>query len=129
MEILREPTKAEITGDVTDESSQAFVPIALPSGRVKTVKDRFNKRINQEEQKAMSQGKPFAVWAIRADIKDLQDEFNKRWKRQGYIKGFKIPTLNEIKWDKYSNVKNWELLEESAKHDPYYLKYIDYKYL
>ena len=118
MEILRNPTRAEITGDVNSDTSRAFIPIALPSGRVESVKDKFNKRINQEEQKAMSEGKPFAIWAIRADIKDLKDNFTKKFRRQGYIKGFKIPTLDEIDWKKYSDLKNWELIIEDKVRDP-----------
>lgn len=118
MEILRNLTNEELTGDVNSDTSPAFVPIALPSGKVETIKDKFNKRINQEEQKAMSEGKPFAIWAVRADIKDIQDDFAKRFKRQGYVKGFKIPTLDEINWKKYSDLKNWELITEDKVRDP-----------
>lgn len=122
MEILRNPTKQELTGDVTDESSQAFVPIAVPGGRVKSVQERFNERINIEEQKAKAKGLPFATWAIRDEMKDLRDELHKKFKRQGYVKDFKIPTLNDIKWEKYSDLKNWEIVKEDKVRDPAFSK-------
>ncbi len=137
MSIIREPTRAELSGDVTDENSQAFVPILLPEGKVMSVKDKFSERINQEEQKSIKLGKPFAIWAVRAEVKDLQDEFNKKFRRQGYVKDFKIPTLDEIDWKKYSDLKNWELLDESVKKDdnlskinrlPVFVKYKTYRY-
>lgn len=137
MEILREPTKAELTGDVTSETSQAFVPIEVPTGKVISVKDKFNARIALEEQKAIKKGLPFATWAVRSDVKDLQDEFNKKFKRQGYVSGFKIPTLDEIDWNKYSDLKNFELVDEGVQQDKYlskinrlpvYMKWKKYRY-
>ena len=121
-EILRYPTKEELSGNPNDETSPAFVPIAVPGGRVKSVKERFNERINIEEQKAMTKGLPFATWAVRNDIKDLSDEFNKKFRRQGYLKDFKIPTLDEIEWDKYSDLKNWEVIKEDMVRDPQFSK-------
>ena len=137
MEIIREPTRQELTGDVTDENSQAFVPIELPSGKVQTPKDKFNERLGEEEQKAMKLGKPFAIWAAREDIKEIQENFNKQFRRQGYVKGFKIPTLDEIDWSKYSDLKNFVLLEESEENDagltkmhiaPINIRYKKYQY-
>ena len=137
MDILREPTRAELSGDVTDESSPAFVPIALPGGKVETVKSRFEKRIIKEEKKAYSEGLPFPVWAVSAEVKDIQDDFNKKFRRQGYIRGFKIPTLDELDWSKYSDLKNWEVIDQGAKHDahlskihrlPVFVKWTKYMY-
>lgn len=66
----------------------------------------------------MKQGKPFAIWAAREDVKEIQENFNKQFRRQGYVKGFKVPTLDEIKWEQYSDLKNFTLLEESEEADP-----------
>lgn len=137
MEILRNARPDELAGDVTDETSKAFVPIVTPTGKVLSVKDRFEARIAKEGQIAIKKGLPFATIVVREEIKDLQDEFDKKFKRQGYVKNFKIPTLDEIDWKKYSDVKNFEVLEEGKEHDKYlskihrlpvFIKYTKYKY-
>ena len=137
MDIIRDPTQSETQGDVTDETSKAFIPLVTTEGKTLTAQDRFEVRLADEEQKCIKKGLPFAKAVARADLQDIQDRVNREIKRQGYIGDIKIPTLNEIDWSKYSNLKNFEVIDEGVQADdhlsrihrlPVFVKYKKYKY-
>jgi hypothetical protein len=114
MDIIREPSKDETYGDVTDETSKAFIPLQTPQGRIKSPSDKFAETISKYQQVAIKKGLPFADAAARADLKDIQDELLKRWSRQGYVNKEELPKIN---WDKYSDLKNFEIIESDYKRD------------
>lgn len=110
---FRQPTQNEL-------ASYIDVPIHTGAGRVLTPKDRFNARIAQEVLKCTKKGIPFAEAVARADVKDIIDSFNKKWKRQGFVdSNYKFP---EIDWNKYSDLKNFEVLDEGQVNDKYLSK-------
>ncbi len=114
MDILREPNRDEIFGDTNDDTSKAFIPLQTPSGKVLSPLDKFNTTISKHQIEAIKKGLPFAEAAVRADLKDIQDELLKRWSRQGYIEKDALP---KIDWGKYSDLKNFDKLGEGYTRD------------
>ena len=114
MEIIREPNKDELYGDINDDTSKAFIPLQTPSGKVLSPLDKFNQTISKHQQEAMKKGLPFAEATVRADLKDIQDKLFKTWTRQGYVKEGEMP---KIDWKKYSDLKNFEVIEEGYTRD------------
>jgi len=125
--ILREPTKDEL---------RDFEPLQVPGGKFKSPQDKFNENVALAQQKAIKKGLPFATAAVRTDAKDAVSAWTNRYKRRGYVdkKSDPFPTLN---FEKYSDLKNFEVVETDQKHDEYlskihrlpiYLKYTKYKY-
>ena len=114
MDIIREPNADEIHGDVNDDTSKAFIPLQTPKGKVLSPADKFNATISIEQQKAMKKGLPFAEASARADLKDIQDELLKKWSRQGYVNKGEV---DKIDWKKYSDLKNFEVLDEGYTRD------------
>lgn len=114
-ELIREPEKNEWSRSV-DSDAGIDVPLLLPKGKFLTPKDKFNQRLAEEELKASRAGLPFAAAVARADVEDLNRELANQLKRQGFInKDYK---LNGIDWSKYSNLKNFDVIEEGTQHDP-----------
>ena len=117
MDIIREPLPSEVRGDPADETSKAFEPILLPGGRIpKTPHVLFEEVMSKESQKATRNKLPFAEATARADYRDKLEEWEKTYRRQGYaIK--KKPTFEDIDWGKYSDLKNFELIDEGQTRD------------
>ena len=93
-----------------------FVPILTAQGIPETAEDKFRKKLAEEKLKATQKGLPFAgVVAM--------DEFNSYYKSQkeeqmrkfGYI-AEEIKPL-KVDWAKYSDLKNFDVLEESERVD------------
>lgn len=114
MDIIREPNRDEIFGNTNDETSKAFIPLQTPTGKVISPVDRFNITISEHQVKAIKKGLPFAEATARADLKDIQDELLKRWSRQGYVKDGELPKIN---WGKYSDLKNFEVIDKGQTRD------------
>ena len=107
--IIREPTIDE---------RRDFEPLQTPAQRtVITPHAMFERKMAEEEKKAIRKGLPFAINVLRAETADAIDSWEKRWKRRGYvdIKTDPYPTVN---WNRYSDLKNFEILEEDEKLDP-----------
>ncbi len=104
MTIIREPEKSEL---------RDFIPLQTPTGRVVSPKDKLSARIGKEMLKATKKQLPFADAATRADIKDLSDAEQKRWEREGVVKDWNP----EIEWNKYSDLDNFEVIDEGEIHD------------
>ena len=139
MEIIRNPNKDDLDRPDFDPvllNEKGFQPIEDTSGLVRTPADLFAEKLAMETFKAQKKGLPFAEVAARADYLDKVDSWNKEFKRQGYATK-KKPTFDEIDWNKYCDLKNFELLEEGTTRDPtmskehkvaVYLKWKKYKY-
>ena len=127
-EIIRDPTSEELRTYID-------VPLDNASGRVLTPRDKFNKKLAGEEQKAVKKRLPFAAAAARADVKDIVDSLNKKLKRQGYIEDdYELP---DVDWSKYSNLKNFEVIDQGVESDlhlskihrlPVFVKYTKYRF-
>lgn len=132
--IIRDPTKDEL-GRGPDSEHGIDIPLVTGKGKFVSPKDKFIQRLAEEEQKATKLGLPFASAAARADVEDINRDLTNQLKRQGYInKDYK---LTGIDWSKYSDLKNFEVLEEGTQHDPglssrhrlpIYIKLVKYKY-
>lgn len=113
--IVRDPVKSDMSTS-QDSEYGIDIPLVTSKGKYITPKDRFLKRLADEEQKATKKGLPFALAAAKADVEDINRQLTNQLKRQGYIsKDYKLDT---IKWDKYSDLKNFEVIEEGETHDP-----------
>ena len=106
--------RPDIEGDLT-----GFIPIATPRGKVVTPRDKFLNRLAEEELKATKLSLPFANGAAKADVEDLIKTVENQWKRQGYVdKNIKDKlNLNSIDWAKYSDLKNFKILDEGTVSD------------
>ena len=135
MAILREPT----TGDIAErtEGEGTMIPLSTP-GRtiVKSPKDKFEKQIMAKEQEAMKEGLPFAISALREETRDLAKAWETRWRRRGYVDDKKDPHPR-VDWEKYSNLKNFEVVQEGEQLDqqltkvnkfPIFVKWIKYQF-
>lgn len=107
--IIREPTADE---------RRRFQPLQTPSQSIViTPQAKFEKKMAEEEKKANRKGLPFAINVLRAETADAIEDWEKRWKRRGYV-DTKTDPYPTVDWNKYSNLKNFEILEEDEKLDP-----------
>ena len=131
-DITRPQTETEKIGE------EAFVPIM--TNKKKVIKEpiaAFKSKIALEEQKAHRQHLPFAWKAVEDEFKDeieRQKKDNKRLYGSERAVPLKMPNIN---WSKFSDLKNFEVIEEGDKHDPdlskrhnvlVYVKKIVYKF-
>ena len=123
--IIRYPERSEL---------KDFIPLQTPIGKVTSPKDKFNERIANEQLKATKKGLPFAEVAVRADVIDEMEKYLKVWKRTGDNNKDWNP---KIDWDKYSDLKNFEIIDTGKTYDkqsskenrlPVFVKYKTYKY-
>jgi len=129
MGIIRNPNSEEL---------KDFIPIAGPSGKTRNAEQKFNDKLAEELEKAMKNGLPFCDKAARNDWKDYFDKTAKdHMRRYGYIKMEEVK-MPEIDWGKYSDLNNFEFIEEGEKRDdaltkahfnrPIIIKFKTYKY-
>lgn len=105
-----------------------FVPIEGRKKRKLTAEELFNETLASEEQKAIKTldkdnvGLPFAARAARDDFKDYYDlEVKKNIRLNGYLEPSEIKPL-KMNWAKYSDLKNFEIIDEGEAQDEYLTK-------
>ena len=123
---MREPTDAE---------KADFVP--LFDKPKKSVEDTFLNMLGKKQQEALKKGLPFCDRAAKDDFYDYYNEQTKlSMRKNGYVKVEEIKPI-KIDWEKYSELKNFELTEEDEKRDshlsdkhriPVYVKFKVYKF-
>ncbi len=127
--IIREPT--------TDEKRD-FTSLAGAGGRrIITPETRFKNELNKKQQEATKKHEPFFAKAATDDFKDYYDKEKKlNIRKFGYLIPEKIKPF-EPDWNKYSNLENFELVEDGDKYDenlskrynmPVYVKKKVYKF-
>jgi len=112
--IVRKQTEAEkdMTPDA-DGNTPGFISII---NNPKTAQSEFNKQLIKE-QKKVGNTKPFADQVARADFDDhYRLEAQKSMRKNGFVKAEEIKPL-KMDWSKYSDLKNFELLEEKETPD------------
>jgi hypothetical protein len=77
--------------------------------------------ITQYEVEAHKKGLPFAGQVAYDDFKDELENWKKELKRLGYANKSK-PDITKLDWKKYSDLKNFELIEEGEQFDSYLSK-------
>jgi hypothetical protein len=111
--IIRTPTESE---------KKDFIPIVNPSRREKTEIEKFNEELGKKMQICISNGVPFCDKAARDDFKDYwEDEVKKNVRKNGYLKPEEIKPF-KINWTKYSDLNNFEIIDEKEVSDEYETK-------
>ena len=132
--IIREPTTADLAE--TEPGEGPMVPLQTPKGKVITPQAKFERKMAEEEVKALKKGLPFAINVLRAEIADVIGDWEKRWKRRGYV-DIKADPYPTVEWARYSDLKNFEVVEKDEKLDtglsdkhrlPVSIKYTKYKF-
>ena len=107
MNIYRKPTEDEL---------KDFIPLVKTS-RNKTASEKFREDLNKAEQEATKKGLPFARQVAEDDWKDHYSEQTKTLMRQdGYVDVQKIEPF-KVDFNKYSDLKNFEVIEEGETFD------------
>jgi hypothetical protein len=102
----------------TDNQKKDFVAIVDPS-RKKSVQEEFEEKLSEEQQKATKKGLPFCDRAARDDFKEgYEDQAKKSMKQYGFVKRDDIKPV-KLNWAKYSDLKNFEVIEEGETYDRY----------
>ena len=110
--IIREPTA---------EERRDFTPLTGGS-KSKTSNEVFEEQLAGAEQKAIKEGKPFAAKVARDDFNDMiQDQVKKSVRKNGFIEWSEI-RMPKMDWSKYSDLKNFELVDEGEKADEHLTK-------
>ena len=108
--ILRKMTDQD--RDTSDGRIQ--VDLNRPKSKM-TIQERFQLKINEAEKKATKGSLPFARHAARDDFKEtLEKEKNVQLREKGHIDTITIPVIN---LDKYSDLKNFEIVSEDEVYD------------
>lgn len=83
--------------------------------RKKSWQDQFTIELNKQAKKIGNNG-PFARHVAKEDYYNLVELWEKEWKRIGYATKPR-PTAKDLTWAKYSDIKNFELLETKQRND------------
>jgi len=120
----------------SEEARRDFTPIIDP-GRKMNEKEKFEEEIAKQMQLAHSKGLPFAEKVARDDFNDHYEKQAKlSMRKRGYVNAADIKPV-QMDWEKYSDIKNWELVNEGERYDEHlskrlnlevYFKYKKYKF-
>ena len=116
MSEIMNPTEQQLAPDSLGES---MVPISDARGRIYPEGTRFNRELVEQETAANKKGLPFASRVARDDYKeDVENQKTLQMKEFGFINKVKLkkPKMN---WKKYSDLKNFEVIEEKEVPDEY----------
>ena len=111
-EIIREPTEQE---------KKDFTDISFKDKN--TARIKFEEELAKKEQEAIKKGMPFAKQIARMEFNDYyEDQATKSIRKNGYIDLNDIKPL-KIDWKKYSDINNFELIDEGEEYDPQLTKH------
>jgi hypothetical protein len=106
----------------TEEERKDFIPIADPRKRNKNAKERFNEELCNHQQEAAAKKLPFCDRAARDEFSDYyKNQVQVHTRKYGYVKVEEIKPI-KMDWSKYSDLKNFEVLEEGEKFDEHLTK-------
>lgn len=109
--------ESNIIRSPTEDEKKDFIPIIDPKRRKKTAEELFNEELCKQQQIASKKGLPFAEKAVRDEFKDYYSDISKKHRRAyGFVKFDEIKPI-KIDWNKYSDLKNFELIEEGETPD------------
>jgi hypothetical protein len=114
--IIRNPRPDELdtTPITSDGNSTGFELIGYKN--YMTQEEKFEIELTKQEQIASKKKLPFAHQVARADFKEFFRQLNEKIQRQGMLySGDK--TEPEMNWEKYSDLKNFDLIEEGERPD------------
>jgi hypothetical protein len=106
----------------TEEERKDFIPIADPRKRGKNAKEKFEEELCNHQQEAAKKGLPFCDRAVKDDFNDYyKNQVQTHTRKYGYVKVEEIKPI-KMDWNKYSDLKNFELLEEGERFDEHLTK-------
>ena len=87
--------------------------------RRKTSHEKFEAELGIKELEATKKGLPFAKVVARDDFqRAIQSQIDEQMKEYGNVEFPEKLKLPEMDWDKYSDLKNFELIDEGSTYDP-----------
>ena len=101
-----------------NQSDGQFIDVNLNKPkRKKTSREVFTKELQKQEIIATKKGLPFARHAVRDDFeRDLKAQHDEMMRMEGVVDGTKLK-IPKIGWSKYSDLKNFDLVDEGEKFD------------
>lgn len=112
--IFRKPT--------TNDKNYFDIDLNRPK-RIKTPQQKFEEELSKKEIEASKKGLPFARKPAREDFQNaIQSQVNQQVREYGRVEYPEQIKLPNIEWDKYSNLDNFELIEEGERFDEYLSK-------
>ena len=112
--------EGELIRDPTADEKKDFIDISYKDSTSAEIK--FKSQMADEEQIALKKGLPFATNIAINDFKDYyESEVKKAVRKFGYIPKGEIK-LFKPDWKKYSDLKNFELINEGEMSDAYLSK-------
>jgi len=112
----------DIIRNPTPEEKMDFIPIATRSGKVISPEIKLAIILAEEGQKALKKGLPFAAQVARDDWKEAyESQIKASKKKHGSVDPADIK-LVEMDFSKYSNLKNFDVIEEGDKFDEHLSK-------
>ena len=103
-ELIRDPNSNELSN---------FIPLATRKGRYIEPETAFLREVAKYQLEAIKKGLPFAHVAAITEWKDFQDTQKKEYQREGFIQTREF----KIDWDKFSDLNNFDLIDEGEKLD------------
>lgn len=99
-----------------NENDKRYIDVELTKKRKKNYQEEFTLELNKHEKIATKNGLPFARHVARDEFTNqINNEKNRQLREFGEIReAIKIPTLD---WKKYSDLKNFEVIEEGEVPD------------
>ncbi len=130
------PAERDLTPIGSEGESTGFIPIMGPDKKI-GVEETFIVEAKKHERIASKAGKPFAMQVVIEEFKEYFDNQARISMREhGYVKTSDIKPM-KINWAKYSDLTNFEILEERDRYDEHLsrlykvnvsLKLIKYKF-
>lgn len=109
--------ESEIIRSPTEDERKDFIPIADPKRRKKTAQEMFDEELCSHQQNAAKKKLPFAEKAAKDDFNDYYKGIVQvHMRKYGYVKFEEIKPI-KMDWAKYSDLKNFEVIEEDEKYD------------
>lgn len=94
----------------------------MEPNKKKTAEELFNHKLGEEMQKALKKELPFCDRAAKDDFYGhYREQAQKSLRANGYVKAEDIKPI-EMDWSKYSDINNFEFLEEGEVPDEYLTK-------
>lgn len=116
--IERKMTQSDI-----DRLTEDGIPGKDLSSRKLTSTERFEIELHKHEQEATKKGIPFARHAARDDFnREIKSQKEDQLRKYGRIAYPEKLTLPKLDWDKYSDLKNFELIETKERNDEHLTK-------
>jgi len=113
--IMRRMTTAELTNLKVDGVPGVNL---VKSKKQKNAREKFEMELQKHEAEATNKKLPFARHVVREDFdKAIKIQVDEQLRKYGSIEKPEELTLPVIDWDKYSNLKNFDIIEEHERAD------------